>query len=138
MAFDERALAAEDIHNRILTDRIELNKGMLVENVVAQMIRAAGHELYYYANSDREVAANRMEIDFLLEKPTLTRRHNIRPVEVKSGRSYSYTSLDKFCRKFSQMLDKPYILHVNELGESPEGVIQLPLYMTQLLVMANT
>ena len=137
MAFDERALAAEDIHNRILTDRIEMNKGMLVENVVAQMIRAAGHELYYYANSDREVAANRMEIDFLLEKPTLTRRHNIRPVEVKSGRSYSYTSLDKFCCKFSQMLDRPYILHVNELGESPEGVVQLPLYMTQLLVTAT-
>ena len=44
----------------------------------------------------------------------------------------------KFMRKFSQMLDKPYILHVNELGESPEGVIQLPLYMTQQFVTANT
>jgi len=78
-----------------------------------------------------------MEIDFLLEKPTLTRRHNIRPVEVKSGKSYAYESLGKFCRKFSAMLDGAYVLHANELTVSDDGVVRLPLYMTELLVQCG-
>ena len=41
---------------------------MLVENVVAQMLTASGHKLFFYSNSSRESAADRMEIDFLVEK----------------------------------------------------------------------
>ena len=47
---------------------IELNEGMVVENAVAQMIRAAGHKLYFFSDSDRDSAKDRMEIDFLLAK----------------------------------------------------------------------
>lgn len=134
LAYNEKALAAEDIHNRILTGRIEINKGMPMENVVAQMFRAAGHDLYFYINSDRENSANRMEIDFLLDKPTLSRRHNVCPVEVKSGRSYAYESLRKFRQKFARLLDSAYVLHVNELKKDADGVPHLPIYMASLLV----
>ena len=41
-SFDEGEMVAQNIHNRILTGDIELNKGMLVENVVAQMFAACG------------------------------------------------------------------------------------------------
>lgn len=133
MAFDESALVVEDIHDRILSDRIELNKGMLVENVVAQMFRSAGHKLYFYSNSSRENNGDRMEIDFLIAKPNLTRRHNISPVEVKSGRSYAYESLAKFRRKFAAFLDKAYVLHIKDVEEK-DGVIHLPLYMAPLIV----
>ena len=133
MAFGESDLVAEDIHNRILSDRIELNKGMLVENVVAQMFRVAGHKLYFYSNSSRTSSEDRMEVDFLVAKSNLTRRHNISPVEVKSGRSYAYESLSKFRRKFAPSLDKAYVLHVKDVGEK-DGVIHLPLYMAPLIV----
>ncbi len=133
MAFGESDLAAEDVHNRILSDKIELNKGMLVENVVAQMFRAAGHGLYFYSNSSRINSEDRMEIDFLLAKPDLTRRHNISPVEVKSGRNYAYESLSKFRRKFANFLDKAYVLHAKDVIEK-DGIIHLPLYMAPLIV----
>ena len=133
MAFGESDLVAEDVHNRILSDRIELNKGMLVENVVAQMFRVAGHKLYFYSNPSRTSSEDRMEVDFLVAKSNLTRRHNISPVEVKSGRSYAYESLSKFRRKFASSLDKAYVLHVKDVGEK-DGVIYLPLYMAPLIV----
>ena len=133
MAFGESVLVAEDIHNRILSDRIELNKGMLVENVVAQMFRVAGHKLYFYSNSSRTNSEDRMEVDFLVAKSNLTRRHNISPIEVKSGRSYAYESLSKFRRKYVSTLDKAYVLHVKDVSEK-DGVVFLPLYMAPLIV----
>ena len=131
-AFDENALAAGDIHNRILFDRIEINEGMLVENVVAQMLRAAGRELYFYSNSSRESAEDRMEIDFLLAKTKIGRRRNIVPIEVKSGKNYTTRSLDKFRRKFRAFVDTPLVLHPGDLKES-DGVLYLPLYAAPFL-----
>ncbi len=131
-AFDESALAAEDIHNRLLFDRIEINEGMIVENIVAQMLRASGKALYFYSNSSRESAADRMEIDFLLAKSKLGRRRNIIPIEVKSGKNYTTRSLDKFLVKFRSFVDMPLVLHPGDLKES-NGVLFLPLYMTPFL-----
>jgi len=89
--------------------------------------------LYFYSNSSRTSSEDRMEVDFLVAKSNLTRRHNISPVEVKSGRSYAYESLSKFRRKFASSLDKAYVLHVKDVGER-DGVIYLPLYMAPLIV----
>ena len=109
---------------------------MLVENVVAQMFRAAGHALYFYSNSSRISSEDRMGIDFLVSKSNLTRRHNVSPVEVKSGRSYAYESLSKFRRKYSAFLDKAYVLHAKDVVLK-DGVIHLPLYMAPLIVSGN-
>ena len=132
MAFDERRLLSEDIHNRILSERIELNEGMLVENAVAQMLLAAGHIPYFYSNADRKDVANRMEIDFLLDKSTLTRRHNVSPVEVKSGANVSHASLDKFRVKFRSNLTEPFLLSDRDV-KVVNGITYLPLYMTPCL-----
>lgn len=133
MAFNENALLAEDIHNRLLSERIEINEGMLVENMVAQMIRDAGHAPYFYSNSDRHDVQSRMEIDFLVDKPTLARRHNVSPVEVKSGRNYTFSSLRKYCAKFRQFLSKPYLVHGGDYAEK-DGVTFIPFYMTPFIV----
>ena len=45
--------------------------------------------------NEKNDAANRMEIDFLIHKETVTSRHNISPIEVKSGTNYSLNSLTK-------------------------------------------
>ena len=132
-AFGESEMTTADIQGRILMGAIEINKGMLMENVVAQMLRASGHQLFFYSNADREHAEDRMEIDFLLDKPTLTRRHNISPVEVKSTKQYWTVSLDKYRRKYSKFLAESFVLHVKDL-EQVDGVTRLPVYMTPLLV----
>ena len=132
MAFDESRLLAEDIHRRILSDKIEFNEGMLVENVVAQMLLAAGHLPYFYSNADRKDTASRMEIDFLLDKSTLTRRHNVSPVEVKSGTNVSHASLDKFRIKFRSNLAEPFLLWDRDL-KVVGGITYLPLYMAPCL-----
>ena len=131
-AFDEKQLVSNELYRKLLMDKLEVNAGMLIENIVAQMLSAAGHKLYFYSNSDNEVAENRMEIDFLVEKQTLTNRHNISPLEVKSGQRYTTSSLDKFRKKFAEQLSMPYIIHSGDYQEK-EGVIYLPLYMVPLL-----
>jgi len=131
-AFDENELAAEDIHRRLLFDKIELNEGMLVENVVAQILAATGRTLHFYSVSDRNDAKNRMEIDFLIANTKVGRRKNISPVEVKSGKNYTTTSLAKFRDKFKSYLGTPYVLHTKDV-EAKDGVVYLPLYMTPLL-----
>ena len=132
-AFGENELAAKDVHNRLLLGDIELNEGMVVENVVAQMLRASGHRLYFYSDADRTSSKDRMEIDFLLAKSRTERKHNVSPVEVKSGKRYSTVSLGKFCAKFKRFLDTPYVLHPKDL-KIENGVTYLPLYMAPLLV----
>ena len=132
-AFGENELAAKDIHNRLLLGDIELNEGMVVENIVAQMIRTAGHALYFFSDSDRDSAKDRMEIDFFLAKSRTERNRNISPIEVKSGKRYSTVSLDKFRAKYRRFLDVPYVLHPKDL-KVVDGVTYLPLYMTPLLV----
>ena len=38
----------EDLYKALIIDNLGINQGMIVENIVAQMLRAAGHELYLY------------------------------------------------------------------------------------------
>ncbi|MGN1412915.1 MAG: DUF4143 domain-containing protein [Anaerovoracaceae bacterium] len=131
-AFDENGIVSEEIYKKILFDKLEFNKGMIVENIVAQMLTASGHKLYFYSNPDRDDCESRMEIDFLIAKSKISSRHNISPIEVKSGKNYTMSSLRKFIKKFGEQLNIPYILHTGDLKEE-DGIVFLPLYMTPLL-----
>lgn len=131
-AFDENGIVSEEIYKKLLFDKLEFNKGMIVENVVAQMLTASGHKLYFYSNSSRNDASSRMEIDFLVAKSKITNRHNISPIEVKSSKNYTLISLKKFCSQFKEQLYIPYVLHPGDLKEE-NGITYLPLYMTPFL-----
>lgn len=39
-AFDENGIVSEEIYKKLLFDKLEVNKGMIVENIVAQMLTA--------------------------------------------------------------------------------------------------
>ena len=132
MAFNARGIVQNEIYQKLMFDKLEINEGMLVENIVAQMLRTAGHSLFFYSNYDKEDASNRMEIDFLIQKETVTSRHNISPIEVKSGTNYTLNSLTKCINKFGQYLSTSYVLHSKDL-EIENGITYLPLYMTPLL-----
>ena len=131
-AFDENGIVSEEIYKKLLFDKLEVNKGMIMENIVAQMLVASGHKLYFYNNPSRDDASLRMEIDFLIAKSKITSKHNISPIEVKSGGKYTLTSLKKCREKYAEQLDTLYVLHKNDL-KVEEGIVYLPLYMTPLL-----
>ncbi len=131
-AFDENGIVSGEIYKKLLLDKLEVNMGMVVENIVSQMLIVGGHKLYFYANSDRNDKDNRMEIDFLIAKSKISNRHNISPIEVKSGKNYTLTSLNKFRRKYANQTHIPYVIHTGDLKDDGE-VFYLPIYMTELL-----
>ena len=131
-SFDENGIVSEEIYKKILFDKLEYNGGMILENVVAQMLVSSGHKLYFYSNSSRDNSDDRMEIDFLISKSLITNRHNISPIEVKSGKNYTLTSLNKFIKKYNNYLANPYVIHTGDYKED-NGIIYLPVYMTILL-----
>lgn len=131
-SFDENGIVSEEIYKKLLFDKLEVNQGMIMENIVAQMLVASGHRLYFYSNASREDVTSRMEIDFLIAKSKISNRHNISPIEVKSGKNYTLTSLRKFKTKFAEQTHTPYVLHISDFKEE-DGIVYLPLYMTMLL-----
>lgn len=131
-AFDEEAIRNSELYKKILMGKLEFNKGMLTENLVAQLLRTSGHNLYFYSKNDRENYENTMEIDFLLRKPSITNKHNINAIEVKSTQRYTTTSLNKFKTKFRTYVNECIVIHSGDMAEK-EGIRYLPLYMTGLL-----
>ena len=131
-AFNLKTIMGNELYLKLALGKLEVNEGMLVENVVAQMLKASGHELFFYSNNSKDSAEDRMEIDFLVSKPVITNRHNISPIEVKSSNSYTITSLNKLRTKFAPMLAESYVLHPADV-EVKDGIVYLPLFMASLL-----
>ena len=73
-----------------------------------------------------------MEIDFLIAKSKITNRHNISPIEVKSGKNYTLSSIHKFMEKYVEQLHTPIVLHTSDLKQE-DGILYLPVYMTALI-----
>lgn len=132
LAFDERTAAQEELYRKLMLDKLEINSGMLVENVVAQMLTAAGHSLYFFSSYSKENSADTMEIDFLIRKPVVTNRHNISPIEVKTGKNYTTSSLNKFRNKYGNQLAIGYIIHDGHM-KMEDNVVYLPFYMVPCL-----
>ncbi len=126
-AFMDGAWTDNEIYKAVLFDRLNINEGMLMENIVAQMLRRNGHKLYFYSRCDNLNRSNHMEIDFLV-----ARKKKICPIEVKSGNYRRHSSLDKFMKKFSSKIGTPYILYPNDVVKK-DGILHLPLYMTMFL-----
>lgn len=125
--FMNRAFTDNELYKAILFDKLDVNEGMIMENIVAQMLRRNGHKLYFYSRSDSENRENHMEIDFLI-----TENKEIAPIEVKSANYRSHSSLDKFRKKFSSKIGSSYILYPKDVMQK-DGVWHLPLYMAMFL-----
>lgn len=132
LAFSARGIVTNEIYQKLMFDKLEIDEGMLVENIVAQMLKASGNQLFFYSNYDKEEAENRMQVDFLIQKEAVTSRHNISPIEVKSSTGYTLTSIQKCIKKFGQYLSTPYVLHTKDV-EKKDGLVYLPLYMTGVM-----
>ncbi|MBQ3713818.1 MAG: DUF4143 domain-containing protein, partial [Spirochaetia bacterium] len=127
LAFSENEIADNRLYQNIMNGKLSLNEGMLYENAIAQMITAQGRKLYFYTHYDHIKHHNDIEVDFLLSNESRT-NFKIYPVEVKSAKNYTVTSLDSFRKKFGKKIDIAYIVHPkNYYAEG--NVIKIPPYM---------
>lgn len=126
-SFSDDDFSDNELYRDILLDKLNVNEGMIFENVIAQELRSHGHKLFFFSRSDSSERANDMEIDFLIRQ-----KRKICPVEVKSASYQHHASLDKFCKKYSGTLGHPYILYTKDVMEK-NGIIHLPAYMAMFL-----
>ena len=127
LTFMDKSYTDNELYRAILFDIMDINEGMLMENMVGQILRTNGHKLYFYSRSDNEHRENHMEIDFLI-----TEGKKISPIEVKSGNYRSHSSLDKFRTKFSSKVGQSYILYTKDVM-TKDNILHLPLYMAMCL-----
>lgn len=130
-AFQEKELADGELYKEILRDNLGINEGMLFENAIAQCLAANGYELFFYTHYSEEKHRNDMEIDFIISNGSAL-KPQIYPIDVKSGKRYTTTSLIQFCEKYKKRIGQAYIIHTKNLCEK-DGILCIPSYMTPLL-----
>lgn len=126
-AFMDKKFMDNEIYRAVLLDKLNINEGMIMENIVSQMLRRNGHKLFFYSRSDTNNRKHNIEIDFLIASGK-----KIRPIEVKSAEYKAHSSIDKFRAKFKRRLDQPIVLYPKDVMEK-DGVLHLPLYMAFFL-----
>jgi predicted AAA+ superfamily ATPase len=131
LAFSENEIASNQLYKAIMNGKLSLNEGMLYENVIAQMIRAKGRQLFFYTEYNASAHRNSIEIDFLLSNESKT-NFKVFPVEVKSSKNYTTNSLGKFKDKFKKRVGRSIIIHPKSLQVDGD-VLKIPPYMTWCL-----
>lgn len=126
LAFWDKKFTENIIYEKLLSDKLSADLGYVYENIVAQMLKANGHELYYYTWPS-ETSNHLYEVDFLLSNGT-----KIDPIEVKSSGYKTHKSLDLFCEKFSSRVNRRYLIYTKDLRKE-ESITYLPVYMAQFL-----
>jgi len=130
-AFSENEITDEQLYKQIMDGKLSLNQGMLYENVISQIITASGRKLYFYTRYSESKHRNDIEIDFLISNESKT-KFKISPIEVKSSKNYTTSSLIAFKEIFNKRIDKQIIVHPKNYSEE-DGVIKIPPYMMFLI-----
>ena len=126
LAFKDKDFTENVIYNKLLSDKLSADLGYVYENVVAQMLRSLGHELYYYT-FPTESGKHNYEVDFLIAKGA-----KVCPIEVKSSGYKSHTSIDAFSRKFASRVQRQYLVYTKDIREE-EGLVCLPAYLVPMI-----
>ncbi len=119
-----------NLYKALIVDHLGINQGMIMENMVAQMLRAAGHELYFHEYMympDSAGKEKKYEIDFMT-----VRKKKICPIEVKSSNYMSHKSFDYLIRKYQLKVEERFIIYTKDL-KFEEGITYIPIYMTALI-----
>ena len=125
LAFRDKLYTENLVYQKLLNDKLDTNLGYVYENLVAQMLRAAGNELYYYTFPDGN--NHNYEVDFIISKGS-----KIIPLEVKSSGYKTHKSLDAFCEKFSSRIIEKKLIYTKDFRKE-NNLDYLPVYYTWLL-----
>ena len=125
LAFGDKSFAENVLYDKLLADRLQANMGYVYENLVAQMLKSSGNNLYFHTwpKDDK----HNYEVDFLL-----SRGAKICPIEVKSASYKSHVSLDAFCKKFLSRVGNRYVVYTKDLRHDGETTL-LPIYMVGVI-----
>lgn len=126
LAFKDKDITENVIYEKLLNDKLSANLGYVYENMIAQMLRASGKDLYYHTIPYAE-GKKYYEVDFLISD-----RHKIAPIEVKSSGYKSHKSLDEFSDKYSERIMNRYVIYTKDYKRE-NGVEYLPVYMTMFI-----
>ena len=126
LAFWDKSYTENVIYEKLLSDKQSANLGYVYENLVAQMLVAAGNELFYHSWPTPDGKHN-YEIDFLL-----SRGNKLCPLEVKSSGYKAHASLDAFQEKFSARILHRYLIYTKDLARD-QDVLMLPVFMVGLI-----
>ena len=126
LMFKDKDFTENEIYDKLLNDKLSANLGYLYENAVAQTLVASGNELFYHSWQN-ETSKHNYEVDFLI-----TQKNKICPIEVKSSGYKAHTSLDEFCKKFSNRISNKYIIYTKDLAKDAD-MLYIPMYMASLL-----
>lgn len=122
LIFKDKDFTENIVYEKLLSDKLGVNLGYVYENVVAQILAANGHTLYYYTFLNEKTKHN-YEIDFLLSK-----KNKICPIEVKSSGYNTHKSLDAFSEKFSERILEKYLVYTKDLKKDGD-ILMLPVYL---------
>lgn len=120
----------ENLYKSLIFNKLGTNQGMIIENIVAQMLRATGHDLYFHEyiyKPDENEKEKKYEIDFLVVK-----NKKVCPIEVKSSSYKSHKSFDYLKEKYNIKMQERYIIYTKDLN-CENNLIYLPIYMTMFL-----
>ena len=126
LAFRDKDVTENIIYKKLLSDKLSADLGYVYENVVAQMLKASGNELFYHT-WPTESGKHNYEIDFLL-----SRGNKICPIEVKSSGYKSHASLDAFYGKFSERILNRYLIYTKDYRKE-NGIQLVPVFLTMFL-----
>ena len=126
LAFKDADITENVIYDKLLNDKLSTNLGYVYENVIAQMLKAAGKNLFYHTIPYAE-GKKYYEVDFVIPD-----KHKISPIEVKSSGYRTHKSLDEFCAKFSDRIMNKYLIYTKDYKRE-NGVEYIPVYMTMFL-----
>ena len=127
MLFNDKSLIEDNIYNKLLSDKLDANLGYLYENVLAQIIKASGRELFYYYWYE-ENNKHPYEVDFLVSS-----KNKIIPIEVKSGNTKNHKSMDLFSQKYSHIISRRILFAQKDI--SNDQMIEIkPIYLAPTLI----
>ena len=127
LAYKNKDYLENELYRAILFDKLHINEGMIIENVVAQLLRTRGDNIYYYKKVDKNSKRTILEIDFLIR-----RDNKVIPIEVKSSTAESISSLKKFKEMFNTKVGLQYVLYDGDIKREGE-IIYLPYFMASII-----
>lgn len=112
------AACMENVQYDLLNGDLNVNLGSILENIVAQQLKANGYDLYYFD------AKKYGEVDFVVSGGVHTRL-----IEVKSGNDYKkHNALDRI-RSVSEWAFRDSIVLCKGNLEVEKDIVYLPWYM---------
>ena len=127
LLFIDRTVTENDIYAKLLSDKLPANLGYLYENLVAQMIAASGRELFYHT-WEKNGSTHYYEVDFLISEGS-----KINAFEIKSSGTGKHESIKEFSKKFSQNVNKVYLISQKDVGRE-ENLLLKPFYFIPFLI----